>query len=241
VNRTDRNPVDRRTPRFAFQRVAAALRTGHCPADRAFDCFLPDELRTVSGQYWTPLAVAKRAAEWLDDLHVRTVVDIGSGAGKFCVAAALAGDCRFTGLEQRSRLVAAARTLAQVFDVDDRVSFVQGAVGEAVLPVADAYYLYNPFGVYFFGPPEQLDGDVGFTETRRARDVAAVEDLLRRARLGTCVLTYNGFGGRMPAGYERIRIDLNMPNELCLWRKERTLTKPEGRSRGDVTRARRRG
>jgi len=241
VNRTGRSPVDRRAPRFAFQRVAAALRTGLCPADRAFDCFLPDELRTVSSQYWTPLAVAKRAAEWLDDLHVRTVVDIGSGAGKFCVAAALVRDCRFMGLEQRSRLVAAARTLARVFDVDDRVSFVQGAVGEAVIPVADAYYLYNPFGVYFFGPPDHLDGDVAFTETRRARAVAAVEDLLRRARPGTCVLTYNGFGGRMPTGYQRIQVDQNLPNELCLWRKERTPTKSEGRTRGNVKRARRKG
>jgi SAM-dependent methyltransferase len=219
--------------------VAAALRTGQCPADRAFDCFLPDELRTVSGQYWTPLAVAKRAADWFDDLQVRTVVDIGSGAGKFCVATALAGDCRFIGVEQRSRLVAAARTLARVFDVDERVRFVHGAVGEVVMPAADAYYLYNPFGVYFFGPPEHDDGDVAFTETRRSRDVAAVEDLLRGARLGTCVLTYNGFGGLMPAGYERIRVDLNMPGELCLWRREPAPKKPEARTGRGVGRVRR--
>jgi SAM-dependent methyltransferase len=221
--------------------VAAALRAGHLPADRVFDCFLPDDLRTVSSQYWTPLAVAKRAAEWLDDLHVRTVVDIGSGAGKFCVAAALTGSGQFTGLEQRSRLVAAARTLAEVFHIDDRVKFVHGAVGEVAVPVADAYYLYNPFGVYFFGPAEQVDGDVAFTETRRARDVAAVEDLLRRARPGTFVLTYNGFGGRMPADYERIRVDLNMPNELGLWRRERRPTRPLGPAGGGVSRARRRG
>ena len=199
--------------------MAAALRTANCPADRAFDCFLPDDLRSVSGQYWTPLAVAKRAAEWLDDLQVRTVVDIGSGVGKFCVAAALAGDCRFTGLEQRSRLIAASRTLARAFDVDDRVSFLHGVAGETVIPVAEAYYLYNPFGVYFFGPPDGPDGDVSFTEAGRARGVAAVEGLLRLARKGTCVITYNGFGGRMPADYRRIRIDLNLPNELCLWKK----------------------
>ena len=45
-------------------------------------------------------------------VDVQSVVDIGSGAGKFCVAAALGSGCRFTGLEQRPRLVAAARTLA---------------------------------------------------------------------------------------------------------------------------------
>jgi predicted RNA methylase len=217
----DAIPVDRAASRFARRRVADALRTGSCPADRAFDRFLPDELRVVSGQYWTPLLVAKRAAEWLDDLRIRTVVDIGSGAGKFCVAAALAGRCRFTGLEQRSRLVASARTLARLFDVEDRVSFVEGALGDVATPVADAYYLYNPFGEYLFGSTDHFDSDVERSDERYKRDVAAVQEILQRARFGTCVLTYNGFGGRVPSSYQQIRVDNALPNELRLWRKER--------------------
>ncbi len=175
----------------------------------------------MSGQYWTPLVVAKRAAEWLADLKVRTVVDIGSGAGKFCVAAALAGRCHFTGLERRSRLVAAARTLAQLFDVDDRVSFVEGAFGNIATPVADAYYLYNPFGEYLFGSKDHFDSDAERSDERYKRDVAAVQDLLQRAHVGTCVLTYNGFGGRVPSSYQEICVDNELPNELRLWRKER--------------------
>ena len=198
------------------------LRTGGCPTDRAFDRFLPDELRVVSGQYWTPMVVVKRAAEWLDDLEVRTVVDIGSGAGKFCVAAALAGQCRFTGLEQRPRLVASARALARLFDVDDRVSFREGALGDIATPLADAYYLYNPFGEYRFCAKSRLDQEVEPNDERYARDIAAVQNLLQRARFGTCVLTYNGFGGRVPSSYRQIRVDNDMPSELRLWRKERS-------------------
>jgi predicted RNA methylase len=178
----DREPVDDLALRFVPQRVAEALRAGRCPPDRAFDRFLPDELRVVSGQYWTPLGVAKRVAEWLDELNVRTVVDIGSGAGKFCVAAALAGHCHFIGLEQRSRLVASARTLARVFGVDDRVSFIEGAFGDIATPIADAYYLYNPFGEYRFGSRDHFDRGLELSDKRHARDVAAVEDLLQRAR-----------------------------------------------------------
>jgi predicted RNA methylase len=178
----DREPVDDLALRFVPQRVAEALRAGRCPPDRAFDRFLPDELRVVSGQYWTPLGVAKRVAEWLDELNVRTVVDIGSGAGKFCVAAALAGHCHFIGLEQRSRLVASARTLARVFGVDDRVSFIEGAFGDIATPIADAYYLYNPFGEYRFGSRDHFDRELELSDKRHARDVAAVEDLLQRAR-----------------------------------------------------------
>lgn len=205
----------------AARRMAEALRFGSCPADRFFDRFLPDELRAVSGQYWTPLAVAKRVAEWLDALGVRTVVDIGSGAGKFCVAAALVSDCRFTGLEERPSLVASARILARVFDLHDRVSFVEGALGVVPTPSADAYYLFNPFGPYCIGATHDADASAGFNEGRFAHDVAAAEKLFRRAPAGTCVVTYNGFGGRIPADYQQLRVDLTSQAALRLFRKKR--------------------
>jgi predicted RNA methylase len=216
----DPEPVGDPALRFSAQRVAEALRVGRCPPDRVFDRFLPDELRVVSTQYWTPLMVTKRAAEWFDDLNVRTVVDIGSGAGKFCVAAALASHCYFVGLEQRSRLVASARTLARTFEVDGRVSFIEGAFGDVPTPVGDAYYLYNPFGEYVFGSRDYFDRDEEFADKRRARDIAAVKDFLQRAPAGTCVLTYNGFGGRVPASYQPIRVDDAMPSVLRLWKKQ---------------------
>jgi len=121
-----RNP---RTLRVAARQLAEAMHSDCCPADRAFDQFLPERLSVVSPFYWSPLAVAQRAAEWFTDAGVHTVVDIGSGAGKFCVAAALFGGCRFMGLEQRPFLVQSARALAHLFDMNDRVRFVDGALG----------------------------------------------------------------------------------------------------------------
>jgi SAM-dependent methyltransferase len=215
----DLTSSDRIASEVSPQRVAKAIRTGTCPTDRAFDRFLPDELRIVSGQYWTPLVVAMRAAEWLDDLNIQTVVDIGSGAGKFCVAAALAGHCNFTGLEQRPRLVSAARALARLFEVEDRVGFLEGALGETPVPDADAYYLFNPFGENIFGPEDHLDEDVELSFDRYERDIGTVRDLLRRAPVGTYVLTYNGFGGQPPLGYQEIRIDRELPNVLRMWKK----------------------
>ena len=123
----------------AAQRLAEMMRAGSCPNDRSFDRFLPEPFRLVSPEYWTPLAVAKRAADWLEDLGIRTVVDIGSGAGKFCVAGALFGKCRFIGLEQYSSLVTSAVALVDLFDLNDRVSFVAGALGAVPTPVGDAY------------------------------------------------------------------------------------------------------
>ena len=201
------------------RRVADALRSGIIPKDATFDRFLPDELRVVSGQHWTPLVVAKRVAGWFDELHVRSVVDIGSGAGKFCVAAALCGNSHYYGIEQRPRLVDAARGLASAFHVDDRVEFAVGTLGEIAAPIADAYYLYNPFGENLFGAIAQLDNDVELSDMRYDSGVAAVEELLERVPLGTCVVTFNGFGGRFPPRFHQVRVDREMPSMLRLLQK----------------------
>jgi SAM-dependent methyltransferase len=203
------------------QQVAEAIRSGICPSDRFFDQFLPYDLRRVSGQHWTQLSVAMRVAEWLVGAGVRNVVDIGSGAGKFCVAAALACRCSFIGIEQRPRLVAAARAIARLFDVDDRIRFVEAAIDHSVIPPADAYYLYNPFGENLFGPAEGLGNDVELGPQRFDRDVAVIEQFFEAAPVGTYVIKYNGFGGRMPGSYDEVGADREMPNPLRMWRKTR--------------------
>lgn len=200
------------------QYVADALRSGTCPSEYWFDRSLPQDLQVVSREHWTPLIVALRVAKWLDDLGVRTVVDIGSGAGKFCVAAALACGCDFTGIEQRPRLVAAARQLARTFAVDDRVRFIEGTLGQCSIPEADAYYLFNPFGENLY-PDARLDDAVELGDARYERDIALVEAFLEDVQVGTYVIKYNGFGGVMPRSFRPVRVDYELPNFLRLWRK----------------------
>jgi SAM-dependent methyltransferase len=217
-------PIDDLTPVDAFTlpspaRIGAALRDGRCPPDAAFDTFLPKDLRDLAGEHWTPLAVALAAARWLVDAGVRQVVDIGSGPGKFCVAAALAGSCELIGLEQSARLVSVARSLSRLFGVPTRARFIQGTLAETKLPEADAYYLYNPFMQHLCAPND----DPGYGPTpdyqRYRRDVTTMQEVFRRAPAGTIVLTYNGFGGLMPANYEACRVSRELPCVLRMWRK----------------------
>jgi hypothetical protein len=163
--------------------------------------------------------VARCAARWIDEERIGTVLDIGSGAGKFCVAAALAGTAKYTGLEQRARLVAASRELAECLGVADRASFIHGTFGSNYVPQFDAYYMYNPFGENLFGPPSQIDGDVELSEARYWRDISAVERMLLRASVGTFLITYNGFGGRVPASYKRVRVNRDFSSVLQMWKK----------------------
>jgi predicted RNA methylase len=162
-----------------------------------------------------------RVAEWLNQLEVETVVDIGSGAGKFCVAAALAARCNFIGVEQRPRLVHAARELAEIFGVDHRVRFIHGTLSQGAVPEAGAYYLYNPFGENLFGSEDHLDEDVELGKERYQRDIALTESFLEQAPNGTYLIKYNGFGGIVPASYDVVHTDFCLPNLLRMWQKTR--------------------
>jgi SAM-dependent methyltransferase len=202
-------------------RIADALRAGRCPPDGAFDWFLPEDLEGLSADQWTPLEVALAAATWLNEAGVRRVLDIGSGPGKFCVAAALAGSAEFFGLEQNPRLVSVARSLARLFGVQSRVTFTHGTLDATTLPHTDAYYVYNPFAQHLFAPREDLGCGSTPNYDRYRRDVVRAQDIFRRAPPGTIVLTYNGFGGLMPASYEAIRLDRELPCVLRMWRKSK--------------------
>ncbi|MFO7303553.1 MAG: hypothetical protein DIU54_014160 [Acidobacteriota bacterium] len=207
-----------REARIEARRLARSLRTRRPVADEAFDCFMPPALQAVSSIYWTPLAVARLAARWLNEAGVRTLVDVGSGAGKFCVVAALLTRYSISGVERRGQLVAAARDLAALFDVDDRVTFIEGGVGTAEALAPDAYYFFNPFGEYVFRAVE-FDDDGIPTDEDVQRDLDATVGLLARAPAGTFVVTYNGFGGSFPPGYEQLVMARRLPGTLRLWKK----------------------
>jgi len=204
---------------IAGRRFRDDLRAGRPRSDVDFDRFLPVASRTASGVFWTPVSVAVRAARWLTEFGVQSVLDVGSGAGKFCVVAASSSSLRVVGLEHRRHLVSGARALACDLDVSDQVSFIEGELGRVALPEVDAYYFYNPFAESIFEPEERLDDTVQLTIGRYASDLSAAEELLRQAPIGTFVVTYNGMGAPMPDDFARRRVDRSLPCVLRLFQK----------------------
>jgi SAM-dependent methyltransferase len=199
--------------------LAAQLRAGVVPPDCAFDQYLPDHVRAVSDRHWTPLHVVSRGVRWLLAAGVRSVVDVGAGAGKFCVAAALCGDLTCIGLEQRQRLVCTARDLARRFQVDDRVRFDECRFGSCDVPAADAYYFYNPFAETIMGRDDRIDAHAERGLERYLTDLRTARVFLRSLPAGALVLTYHGFGGRMPGAFDEVRADSRIPALLRLYRK----------------------
>src|SRR5580693_8048600 len=74
--------------------------------DDRFQHLYPPSVRSLSTRHWTPLHITRRVAQYLTPTDNVKVLDIGSGVGKFCMAAAhFSPSGFFYGVEQRKDLV----------------------------------------------------------------------------------------------------------------------------------------
>jgi SAM-dependent methyltransferase len=189
--------------------------------DAAFDALYPPTVRAISRRFWTPVGVARHAVQLLRQSGARTVLDVGSGVGKFVlVAAAVAPEMRFVGVEQRRHLV----EVAQHVQSQLRLPNASFSVGEATMMPwrgFDGFYFFNPFAENLFVNGDQIDSAVELSGSRFVRDVSRIERALSTAPLGTAVVTYHGMSGRMPACYELSRCERAGSDWLRLWVKNR--------------------
>ena len=204
--------------------------------DEKFDLIYPAQIRKLSSVFWTPVAVAAEAAKLLVTdraCHAvglakagTRVLDIGCGPGKFCLVAASLTDGRFTGVEQRSDLVAAARQAAKDLCLPRRslgeggthVEFLHGNVMDVDFADYDAFYLFNPFEENMFNG-HKIDRAVPLSPELFKRYTRHVSTQLGTKPLGTRVVTYLGYADDIPACYDCESTLFN--DDLKLWIKRR--------------------
>ncbi|MBS1601436.1 MAG: class I SAM-dependent methyltransferase [Bacteroidetes bacterium] len=110
-----------------------------------FNGLYPLSVRELDRYHWTSLSLAKKAAGFLvPDGRVK-VLDIGSGAGKFCLAAACYyPDALYYGVEQRRWLRDHAEA-ARIRLGLENVRFIHGNFTQLDLRNFDSFYFYNSF------------------------------------------------------------------------------------------------
>lgn len=189
--------------------------------DATFDSIYPPTIRAISRRFWTPVAVARRATQLFRQAGARSVVDVGSGVGKFVlVGAATAPGMCFVGIEHREHLVDTARKVQAQLQIPNAF-FSVGEATDVPRLGFDGLYFFNPFAENLFDDGAQIDREVELTESRFFRDVLRIERGLRAARLGTAIVTYHGMSGRMPACYELSESERAGSDWLRLWVKRR--------------------
>lgn len=123
---------------FEFLRLSIEV------TDADFNAIYPEKIQTLSKRHWTPVRVAKTASEFLVSKPGARVLDIGSGAGKFCMIGAAHTKGYFTGVEQREDLVELAKKLSSMYRLR-HVEYVHSNITAIDFRFYNAFYFYNPF------------------------------------------------------------------------------------------------
>lgn len=197
--------------------IAEALRAGEMVTNLEFDQIYPPDLQTLSRIHWTPLRIARRAAALLVRGPETRVLDVGSGAGKFCLVGALTSPATFVGIEQRPNLVDQSRRIANRLLVE-RAQYRQGDLADLDWSEFQGFYLFNPF-YENIGEDIRIDRMVQFGRELYDRCVAVTREKLRALPPGVRVATYHGFGGDFPPGYQRIAMEAYYTGALEVWEK----------------------
>lgn len=181
------------------------LASGHEVEDDDVDRLLPPWVSELSEVHWTPVAVAAAAAAFLTDDKRQSarVLDVGAGAGKFCVVGAASTGARFEGVERNPALVGVATELARTLGLDS-VTFHCAAMEQLDWQSYHGLYFFNPFGEYFIedgskileGQPRGWPAYVHQVRTAIAK--------LYLMPTGTRVATYHGLGATLPPGYDLV-------------------------------------
>jgi SAM-dependent methyltransferase len=188
-------------------------------ADVEFDAIYPEWIRRLSEHHWTPLDVCVRAAELLVDGDRSTILDIGSGAGKFCLIGAACTGARFVGVEQRPRLVGISHQIARRAGLGN-ANFIHGNAMSLDWGRFDGFYLFNPFYEHIVDDLPRIDGPSVVSPHLFTNYVVTTCVKLFAAKRGARVVSYHGFGGPMPRGFRRILREPAGSEYLELWEKE---------------------
>jgi hypothetical protein len=168
--------------------------------DVAFDRLYPEHIEEKSRKHWTPLAVGRTAARFLAEPDAR-VLDIGSGAGKFCVTGAYEHpDTLFFGVEQRHELVLHAEDIKQHLRLTN-VHFIHANMTQIKFGEFDHFYFYNSF-YENVDLEEPIDDTIEASYSLYQYYTQYLASMLDQQPSGTRLATFHSLEEEIPSTYK---------------------------------------
>jgi cyclopropane fatty-acyl-phospholipid synthase-like methyltransferase len=185
-------------------------------SDQQFHQLYPPESLAQANMHWTPLHIARKAAEFLAADKNSKVLDIGSGAGKFCLTAAYyQPQSFFSGVEQRQELVNYAEAASDILGLQN-VSFIQANITEVDFSVYDHFYFYNAF-FENINNEYRIDEKITYSKELYAAYNRYVYKQLEKKPGGTRLATFHSMEDEIPASYYEVASTED--NLLKFWTK----------------------
>jgi SAM-dependent methyltransferase len=198
------NPKRKPMPR-RFQQMSAS---DPFRSDERFDDQYPPSISVLAGRHWTPLSVAGRVAKFLATSDDVRVLDIGSGIGKFCLAAAyFAPNALFYGVEQRKRLVHHAEKAKEALGLNNAF-FFHANFTQIDFSKYDHFYFYNSFYENLDGT-DKIDDSIEYSAELYNYYNRYLYKQLAQRPAGTRLVTYHSDECEIPPDFHQVESAMN--------------------------------
>ena len=175
-------------------------------SDAGFNRLYSLSIQALAEKHWTPLHVVKKAVNFLAAENNVRILDIGSGAGKFCLAAAhFKPNAFYYGIEQRKKLVSDADTTKQMLKLVN-VSFINGNFTQLDFKNYDHFYFFNSFYENLTNT-HKIDESIAYSEELYDYYNRYLYKQLDRKCAGTRLVTYHSMEYEVPARYHVVGAD----------------------------------
>jgi len=183
--------------------------------DAEFDWLYPEHIEAKSRKHWSPLDVIGKAAQYLAEPDTR-VLDIGSGVGKFCLAAAhYYPDTFFYGVEQRHELVLYAEETKNYLQLPN-AHFIFANMTQINFNEFDHFYFYNAF-YENVDNEDSIDDTIETSYSLYQYYTQYLYTALEQRPVGTRLVTYHSLEDEIPMSYELEEVSCDMM--LKMWIK----------------------
>ncbi|WP_298299701.1 methyltransferase domain-containing protein [Hydrotalea sp.] len=184
--------------------------------DDTFHQLYTKKIQLLAKKHWTPIEVARIAAEFLVSEKNEKILDIGSGAGKFClVAGHYKPNAFFYGVEQRKSLIEVAEN-AQIKLGLDNVFFIEGNFTQLNFNNYDHFYFYNAFFENIAGT-DKIDESIDYSLELYNYYNRYLYKQLETKPAGTKLVTFHSLENEVPRNFTLV--DTRMDNLLKCWIK----------------------
>lgn len=183
--------------------------------DEEFEGLYPIKMQKLSNTHWTPIAIAKKAIQFLTEEGRKSVLDLGSGSGKFCIVAAAYSNTEIVGVEQRKNLVQLSRKLAENLHLEN-VSFIQSDLINLNFKKFDSFYFFNSFEE-LVNSKDKLDKTQELDEILYQHYIETLYQKFEHTKVGTRIVTYCGDCAEIPVSFELLKT--TNKGKLKFWEK----------------------